>query len=294
MTSSKFPSLKGDKIIGRDGAPIALRGVGVGGWLNMENFITGYPANEEAMREAVARAIGADKAEFMFEKFLEHFFDEEDAAYLASLGLNCVRIPVNYRHFEDDMAPFTLKEDAFRHLDRAIAACAKYGIYTIIDLHALPGFQNQHWHSDNPTHKALFWVHRHFQDRAVWLWERIAEHYKDEPFVAGYNPINEPADPSARATRTAVAPAPARGGPPTLRRRAERARGVDAPSGSPGRHGWTSDDETRGAWLASGCWAGRSASSRPLGQRPSMVAREAHGARSVVHARPGRASRGAL
>ena len=26
------------------------------------------------------------------------------------------------------------------------------GVYSIIDLHALPGSQNQHWHSDNPTH----------------------------------------------------------------------------------------------------------------------------------------------
>ena len=45
---------------------------------------------------------------------------DADAAFLADLGLNCVRIPVNYRHFEDDASPFELKEDGFRHLDRAI------------------------------------------------------------------------------------------------------------------------------------------------------------------------------
>jgi endoglucanase len=196
MTTGRFLSAKGDAILDSNGDRIALRGVGLGGWLNMENFITGYPANEEAMRHAVTAAIGRDKADFMFEKFLQYFFDEPDAAYLAELGLNCVRIPVNYRHFEDDLAPFKLKQDGFRHLDRAIAACARHGVYVIIDLHALAGFQNQHWHSDNPTHKALSWVHRHFQDRAVWPWEVIADHYKDEPWVAGYNLVNEPADPS--------------------------------------------------------------------------------------------------
>jgi hypothetical protein len=28
----------------------------------------------------------------------------------------------------------------------------------------------------------------------VWLWEKLAEHYKDNTWVAGYNPLNEPAD----------------------------------------------------------------------------------------------------
>jgi Cellulase (glycosyl hydrolase family 5) len=28
----------------------------------------------------------------------------------------------------------------------------------------------------------------------VWLWEQLAARYKDNPWVAGYNPLNEPAD----------------------------------------------------------------------------------------------------
>jgi endoglucanase len=94
------------------------------------------------------------------------------------------------------MNPRVIKEGAFEDLDRVIELCARYKIYTIIDLHALPGFQNQHWHSDNPTHKALFWKHKDFQDRALYLWEVIAERYKDQPWVAGYDLINEPADPT--------------------------------------------------------------------------------------------------
>ena len=107
-----------------------------------------------------------------------------------------MRIPVNYRHLESDAQPFEIIEDGFRHLDRAIAAGAVHGVYSIIDLHALPGSQNQHWHSDNPTHRALFWEHRHFQDRVVHLWEAIADRYKGNAWVAGYNLMNEPADES--------------------------------------------------------------------------------------------------
>lgn len=122
------------------------------------------------------------------------FFADADASFIASLGLNLVRLPVNYRHFEDDMRPFELRDDGFRLLDRAIERCARHGLYTIIDLHALPGFQNQRWHSDNPTHQTLFWTHKHFQDRAVNLWTALARRYRDNPWVAGYNPINEPGD----------------------------------------------------------------------------------------------------
>ena len=186
--------VQGSRIVDPSGRPVLLRGFGLGGWMNMENFITGFPAYEEALREALLRVLGPEKQAFFFDRFLEHFFTAADAAYIRSLRLNLVRLPVNYRHFEDDDRPFEIKEAGFKHLDRVIRLCADQGIYTILDLHALPGYQNMHWHSDNPTHKALFWRHRHFQDRAVHLWEAFARRYKGHPWVAGYNLINEPAD----------------------------------------------------------------------------------------------------
>jgi hypothetical protein len=178
------------------GRPVRLRGVGLGGWLNMENFITGYPATEDLQRAALHRVLGRDAYEAFFDQFYQAFFADEDAAYLASLGLNCVRIAVNYRHLEDDARPRELKERGFRLLDRAIDCCARHGLYVVIDLHALPGFQNQRWHSDNPTHVSMFWTHRDFQDRAVHLWEALADRYRDNRWVAGYNLVNEPGDPT--------------------------------------------------------------------------------------------------
>ncbi|GAA3796779.1 hypothetical protein GCM10022226_15200 [Sphaerisporangium flaviroseum] len=190
--------VSGSRLVAADGTAVRLRGVGLGGWMNMENFITGYPANESSMREAVRNVIGEDRQELFFDRLLTSFFGPEDAALLAGMGVNCVRIPVNYRHFESDDRPMEIIETGFRHLDRVIDLLAEHRIYSVIDLHALPGSQNQHWHSDNPTHVASFWRHRHFQDRAVHLWEAIADHYKDNPWVAGYNPINEPGDVGGR------------------------------------------------------------------------------------------------
>ncbi|MFI6318823.1 glycoside hydrolase family 5 protein [Nonomuraea sp. NPDC050556] len=190
--------VSGSHLVTAEGAAVRLRGVGLGGWMNMENFITGFPANESGMRTSVGEVLGEERAELFFDRLLTSFFGPADAELLARMGMNCVRIPVNYHHFESDARPMEVIEYGFRHLDRVIDLLGAHGIYSVIDLHALPGAQNQHWHSDNPTHVAAFWQHRHFQDRVVHLWEAIADRYKDHPWVAGYNPVNEPGDPSGR------------------------------------------------------------------------------------------------
>ncbi|EPQ53140.1 glycoside hydrolase [Gloeophyllum trabeum ATCC 11539] len=191
-----YIKVSGTKLVDGNGKEIILRGAGLGGWMNMENFITGYPGCEYQIREALAEVVGKEKSEFFFDRFLEYFFQDEDAKFFKSLGLNCIRIAFNYRHFEDDMNPRVLKPEGFKHLDRVIDACAKHGIYTILDLHAVPGGQNTDWHSDHGTHIANFWKHKDFQDRVVWLWEELAKHYVGNTWIAGYNPLNEPTDPT--------------------------------------------------------------------------------------------------
>jgi aryl-phospho-beta-D-glucosidase BglC (GH1 family) len=196
LTNENWLRVSGNQIVSQKGDTVYLRGFGLGGMLHMENFIDGYPSNEETMREGLLKVLGEKKYNLFFDTFLKSYFTEPDAEYIHSLGLNLVRIPINYHLFEDDMNPRVIKEGAFEYLDKVIELCAKNKIYTIIDLHALPGSQNQHWHSDNPTHKALFWQHKDFQDRALILWEAIAQRYKDQPWVAGDDVINEPAEPT--------------------------------------------------------------------------------------------------
>lgn len=68
------------------------------------------------------------------------------------------------------MNPRVFKAEGLKHLDRVVnlvrpfcytpvastdIQCGKYGIYSVIDLHAHAGGQNMDWHSDNGTHQAL-------------------------------------------------------------------------------------------------------------------------------------------
>ncbi|CAM1509742.1 Fc.00g000770.m01.CDS01 [Cosmosporella sp. VM-42] len=127
----------------------------------MKNFMNGFPGREQQITTALLRVLGKEKYE-LFDKFLEYFFTEKDAEFLSSIDFNCLRLSFNYHQFEDDMNPFIIKEEGFKHVDRVIDLCAKYNIYTILDLHALPGGQNQDCRSDNPTGYAAFWDHRRF------------------------------------------------------------------------------------------------------------------------------------
>ncbi|KAM7201225.1 Glycoside hydrolase superfamily [Naviculisporaceae sp. PSN 640] len=187
--------VQGTEIVDADGNRVILKGTATGGHTNMENFITGYPGHEHEMRAALLEVLGPEKYNFFFDRFLTYFFTPADAKFLKSLGLNCVRIPINYRHFIDDLNPSELKSSGFALVDRIVDACSAEGIYTILDMHTFPGGQNQGWHSDSGIHKALFWEFKDFQDRMVNLWVEIAKRYKDNTWIAGYNPMNEPGDP---------------------------------------------------------------------------------------------------
>lgn len=195
-SSCSLLRVSGTQIVNPQNEPILLKGAGLGGHLNMENFITGYPGHEHEHRAALADVLGETRAKFFFDKFLEYFFTEFDAEFYASLGLNCIRVPFNYRHFIDDQEPTGhVKPEGFYWLDRVVEICARYNLYVILDLHAAPGGQNQDWHSDTGIAKAMFWEHRVLQDQATDLWVQIASHYKGNPVIAGYNLLNEPADP---------------------------------------------------------------------------------------------------
>ena len=187
-----FLRAKGRQIVDAQENSLLLKGISIGGWMNLEDFINGFPGSEEGIRETMAEVIGKTKAEFFFHRMLDHIFSEDDAQFIAELGMNHVRLPLNYRHFENDDEPFVYRDTAFERLDKALDWCERHGLYAILDLHAVQGWQNNDWHCDNSSRHTLFWKHKQFQDRFVALWRALAERYSDRAVVAGYNLMNEP------------------------------------------------------------------------------------------------------
>jgi endoglucanase len=194
-----FLRVEGNRILDSNGQSVRLMGFNIGGWLNMEGFITGFLGTESGFRAAIKNELGEEKAHVFFESMLNNFIQESDIRYMASLGVTVIRVPLNYRHLEDDNLPFSIDKDGFVHLDRIINWCKAHNVRVILDLHAAQGWQNPDWHSDNPKRVVLLWSDETFVDRVRNTWVEIARRYKDEPAVAGYNVLNEPVSPNFKA-----------------------------------------------------------------------------------------------
>lgn len=160
-----------------DGTAVRLRGVGIGGFLHLENFINGYPGTGHELQEVMGN-------DTFFRVMRNYFFCEDDVAFIAQTGANTIRLPLNYRVFDND--------DGFGCVDRVVDWCERHGLYVILDAHAVPGWQNTDWSCDNACGRALFWKEPHYQDRYVSWWERLAERYRGRDVVAGYDLLNEP------------------------------------------------------------------------------------------------------
>jgi len=169
--------------------PVQLRGIGLGNWLTLEHFMFGLPGTDSQIRQVIKETYGVEKSNLFWDKYYLTYVSEEDIRYVHNCGMNHVRIPVNYKLFFTDSFE---KSVAIREIDRILEYLKKHEIWGIIDLHAVPGGQNPDWHSDNHSGKDNFWSDNTAIDLVVELWGRIAEYYKNEPAIGGYDLINEP------------------------------------------------------------------------------------------------------
>jgi aryl-phospho-beta-D-glucosidase BglC (GH1 family) len=171
---------------------IILRGFSIGSWMNIESFMLRIPGTDRKIRQAFAEVYGKDNADQFFDNFLNYFIQEEDFVLLKSLGVNVLRLPFAYWHFENDQEPGKYIEKGFKHLDRVLELCRKYEIYAILDMHSSPGGQNPDSHGGSEAGVSGFWEDALARDRIINLWGYFAEKYKDNTIIAGYDVLNEP------------------------------------------------------------------------------------------------------
>lgn len=184
-----FLRTKGTKIIDPDGRPVYLRGVNLGGWLMMEAYFMHAPnLAVHRFKNHFKKMLGAQALADFEKSFLNSFIKEEDIKNIKQQGFNCIRLPFNGRLVEKGQ--YSIDRAGVKYLDNAVRWARKYKIYMILDLHAAPGAQNHDWHSDSDG-RALLWDNRECQKRTLAIWQYIADRYKDEHYVAGYDLLNE-------------------------------------------------------------------------------------------------------
>ena len=187
------------------GNPVLLRGVNLGGWLLFEPWMTPMDSSgakdDWTARDILTQRFGAETAESLLAAYEDAWMKESDFDHIAAAGFNVVRLPFWYRNVESEDG--TWRADAFQRLDWCVAQAWKRGIYTILDLHGVPGGQSD-GDSTGRIRKGPdlnFWTNEAELSRSTDIWKRVADHFKGNPAVAAYDLLNEP---SGAPTRDAL------------------------------------------------------------------------------------------
>ena len=176
------------------GAPIILRGVGLGNWLLPEGYMWKFekpgPQSPREIEALVEDLVGPDRTVEFWQRFREVFITEADIARIRDEGMNHVRLPINSRVVMDEKGG--LIESGFELIDRLISWCRKLQVWVVLDLHGAPGGQTGTHIDDSPNGKPDLFTERRYRDLTIKLWRALAERYRDETSVAAYDLLNEP------------------------------------------------------------------------------------------------------
>ncbi len=197
-----FVTAKGNALYvsAEDSAPeIRLVGTNAGGWLLQEEYMCPvdftqqeYEGGQYDAEKRLSKLIGDKDTRRLIDVYRDNWWKESDFDNILQMGMNTVRLPFGWRdlYFDD----LSLREDAFVRLDSFIENAAKRGIYVILDLHGAYGSQSGKHHSgvDTLEENALLYLNDEYMNFNIELWKTVADRYKDNLSIAGYDLLNEP------------------------------------------------------------------------------------------------------
>jgi len=192
LKSVSFIKTKGSNLINSKGERIILKGTNLGNWLVPEGYMFKMEQvnSPRKIDELLHELVGPDSLKVFWKGFLDNYITHEDIKYLKSIGSNHIRLPFNYKMFTDDLY-MGERNSGFKYFDRLIEWCKEEELYVLLDMHCAPGGQTGDNIDDSYGYPFLF-KSKSSQDLMTQIWVDIAEKYKDEPIIIGYDIVNEP------------------------------------------------------------------------------------------------------
>jgi endoglucanase len=192
----------GQRIVDGNGNNVLLRGLGIGGLMVQEGYMlktADFAGPQYQIRQKITELIGEKNTQEFYNAYKANGLTKRDVDSLAAWGFNSIRLPMHYNLYtlptdqESVKGENTWLEEGFKMTDDLLNWCAANNMYLILDLHAAPGGQGKDANiSDYDTSKPSLWESTANQDKMVAFWKKIAERYKDNPWIGGYDIINEP------------------------------------------------------------------------------------------------------
>jgi len=199
--SQGFLKAEGKQIVNEKGENVLLRGIGLGGWMLQEGYMLkiNKDGQQYKIRERIEQLIGAEKTSAFYNAWLTNHTTKKDIDSLKHWGFNSVRLPMHYNLYtlSVDQEPVAGKntwlEKGFALTDSLLAWCKANKMYLILDLHAAPGGQGNDTNiADRDASKPSLWESEANKEKTIALWVKLAERYKNEPYIGAYDILNEP------------------------------------------------------------------------------------------------------
>jgi endoglucanase len=191
----------GQKIVDKNNNEIILRGMGLGGWMVQEGYMletNSFANTQHDIRKKISELVGETNTAKFYDAWLLNHCTERDIDSMAAWGFNAIRLPMHYNLYtlpiqdEPVSNQNTWLEKGFIMTDSLLKWCSKNKMYLILDLHAAPGGQgNDAAISDYDKSKPSLWEADANKQKTIALWSKLAERYAAEPWIGGYDLINE-------------------------------------------------------------------------------------------------------
>jgi hypothetical protein len=201
LYSQGFLHANGKYIYDGSGNEVILRGIGTGNWMIQEGYMmqsSDVAGTQHEFRAKLINTIGVANTDSFYNVWLDSHFQRVDVDSMKSWGFNSVRVAMHYKWFtppiEDEPIPDTITwlDKGFTMIDSLLDWCGDNQMYLILDLHGAPGGQGKDAAiSDYDSSKPSLWESQANKDKTVALWRKLAERYSAEPWIGGYDLINE-------------------------------------------------------------------------------------------------------
>ncbi len=192
-SAQTFVTVRGPEILDPSGQPLILRGINLGNWLVPEGYMFKFDtaSSPRKIQEVFNELIGPAEAAAFWRQFRDVYVTRDDIRFIRKAGFNSIRVPFNFRLFVREDDPTMWGGPGFEMLGRAVRWCREEGLWVILDMHCAPGGQTGDNIDDSWGMPFLF-TSRESQELTIALWRKIAERYRNDPTVIGYDLLNEP------------------------------------------------------------------------------------------------------
>lgn len=191
----------GNRIVDGEENNFIIRSIGTGNWMLQEGYMMQTAeiyGTQHEFRNKLIEEIGVEKTDSFYNEWLRNHFTRADVDSMKAWGFNAVRPALHYKWFtlpiedEPDENTNTWLNQGFEMLDSLVAWCTDNKMYVILDMHGTPGGQGKDANiSDYDAAKPSLWESQQNKEKLIALWAKLAERYAQEPYVGGYDLINE-------------------------------------------------------------------------------------------------------